>query len=197
MSNVRPHQYIHRVLFPITMQLSEAQQDMRVAYVGGSSGALASAVAWLVAGIVALLVSPRSAVLALFLGGTLIFPASVVLSKAMGSTGKHARTNPLGRLALEGTVFMLFCLPLAYVVSLYRAEWFFPAMLLVIGGRYLTFSTLYGIRLYWSFGAVLALAAYALFAMGASPAAGAFTGAGIECVFAAALFAVVRQKRVV
>ena len=179
------------------MQLSEAQQDMRVAYVGGSSGALASAFAWLVAGIVALVVSPKGAVLALFAGGALIYPASVVVSKAMGSTGKHAGSNPLGRLALEGTAFMLFCLPLAYVVSLYRAEWFFPAMLLVIGGRYLTFSTLYGIRLYWLFGAVLALAAYMLFAIGASSAAAAFSGAGIECVFAAALFFVVRQKHVV
>jgi hypothetical protein len=113
----------------------------------------------------------------------------------MGSSGSHARTNPLGALALEGTVFMVFCLPLAYVVSLYRVEWFFPAMLLVIGGRYLTFSTLYGLRLYWLFGAALALAAYALAAMRASPSAGAFTGAAIEAVLAAALFVGTRRQR--
>ena len=178
------------------MRVAEAQQDMRVAYIGGSSGAIASALAWLVAGIVALQVSPRSAVVALFAGGAFIFPASVLLSRALGSTGAHSRANPLGALALEGTVFMLFCLPIAYVVSLYRTEWFFPAMLLIIGGRYLTFSTLYGIRVYWLFGAVLAVAAYALFVLGASPAIGAFTGAAIEGIFAIVLFAVARQKHV-
>ena len=167
---------------------------MRAAYVGGSSGAGASAVAWLVAGIVALQVSPRSAVVALFAGGALIFPVSVVLSKALGGPGTHSRANPLGSLALEGTAFMLLCFPIAYAVSLYRMEWFFPAMLLVIGGRYLTFSTLYGMRLYWVFGGVLAVAAYVLFALSASPALSAFTGAAIESGFAALLFASNRKN---
>ena len=160
---------------------------MRVAYAGGSSGAGASAVAWLVAGLVALQVSPRSAVIALFAGGALIFPASVILSKALGGSGAHLRTNPLGALALESTAFMLLCFPIAYAVSLYRIEWFFPAMLLVIGGRYLSFSTLYGMRLYWAFGGTLAVAAYVLFALSASPATSAFTGAAIESGFAVLL----------
>ena len=167
---------------------------MRAAYVGGSSGACASAVAWLVAGIVALQVSPGSAVVALFAGGALIFPVSVVLSKVLGGSGRHSRANPLGALALEGTAFMLLCFPLAYAVSMYRMEWFFPAMLLVIGGRYLTFSTLYGMRVYWAFGAVLTAAAYVLFAMSAAAALSAFTGAAIESMFAALLFAANRKN---
>ncbi len=179
------------------MPLAEAQQDMRAAYVGGASGAGASAVAWLVAGIVALQVSSGSAVVVLFLGGALIFPASVVISKALGGSGAHARANPLGALALESTGFMLLCFPITLALSLYRIEWFFPAMLLVIGGRYLSFSTLYGMRLYWGFGGVLAMAAYVLFRLNASPAVSAFTGAAIELGFAGLLFIITRRKNVV
>ena len=180
-----------------SMPLAEAQQDMRAAYVGGSSGAVASAVAWLVAGIVALEVSSRSAVVALFLGGALIFPVSVVISKALGASGTHSRANPLGALALESTGFMLLCFPIVFAVSLYRIEWFFPAMLLVVGGRYLSFSTLYGMRLYWAFGGVLAMAAYVLFSLSTSPATSAFTGAAIECGFAGLLFVIASRKNVV
>lgn len=50
-------------------------------------------------------------------------------------------------LALEGTIWLLLAIPVAIGAALYRVEWFFPAMLLVIAGRYLTFSTLYDMRI--------------------------------------------------
>lgn len=40
-------------------------------------------------------------------------------------------------------------LSLAFDVILADASWFFPAMLLVIGGRDLVFATPYGRRLHW------------------------------------------------
>jgi hypothetical protein len=76
---------------------------------------------------------------------------------------------------------------------LLRIELFFPAMLFVIAGRYLCFQTLYGTRLYWIFGAVLALAGYALFKLEAPVALSAFAGAAIEVVFASLLWASERQ----
>jgi hypothetical protein len=36
-------------------------------------------------------------------------------------------------------------------------SWFFPAMLMVIGGRYLSFAVVYGLRTYWALGASLAV----------------------------------------
>src|SRR5262245_12373954 len=131
------------------MDSSDAQRDMRHAYFGGATGVLASGLVWIAAGVVALLVSPRAAVLTLFVGGMFIYPLSLLFSKALGRPGKHARENPLGLLALEGTFFLLLCLPVAYAAFLYRAAWFFPAMLLIIAGRYFTFQTLYATRLYW------------------------------------------------
>lgn len=148
----------------------------------------ASSLAWLAAATVALQMGSSSAVIALLVGGVLIYPVGVIFTKALGRPGSHQRGNPLGLLALESTGLLILCLPLAYAVSLYQVQWFFPGMLLVIGGRYLILRTLFGMRIYWVLGAVLALAAYLLAVLGASPAIGAFAGFAIEAGFAAGIY---------
>ncbi len=172
--------------------LADLQRDLREAYAGGGPGMFASALAWLAAGIVAVQVSPERAVLTLFAGGMLIFPAGVLLTKALGYRGQHAHGNPLGTLALETTVWLVLSMPIAYVVSLFRVDLFFPAMLLVIGGRYATFATMYGTRVYWICGGTLVASAYALAALRAAPATAAFTGAAVETAFAAWIVATTR-----
>ena len=143
--------------------LQQAQLDMSVGYSHGYSGVIVSGSIWLVAGLVSIYASPGQAVWTLLIGGTLIHPLGIVLNKILGASGTHSTNNPLGRLAMEGTIFMLMCLPLAYLLSLQKVEWFFQSMLLIIGGRYLTFATLFGTRLYWILGMSLGLAAYILF----------------------------------
>ena len=174
--------------------VADAQQNMRFAYFSGAPGMCASAGAWLVAGLVAINISAASAVVALFVGGMLIFPVGVLLAKACGRPGSHAGGNPLGILALEGTVLFVLCLPIAYAISQFRVQWFFPAMLLVIGGRYLSFSTLYGMRIYWACGAALASTGCLLAASSAAPSTSAFAGAAIEGTFAAAIFVAARRE---
>jgi hypothetical protein len=173
---------------------SDAQRDMRHGYFGGAPGVLASSIAWCAAAIVAIVLSPKHAVLALFIGGMFIHPVGILIAKALGRPGSHTRGNPMGALALESTVLMLLCLPLAYAISMYRPGWFFPAMLLIIGGRYLIFRSIYGWRVYWLLGAALAASAFGLVASGAAPVVGAFTGAVIECVFAIVIFVAARRE---
>jgi hypothetical protein len=174
------------------MNFQTAQLDMRRAYLDGAPGMLASALAWAIAGAMALLDTPAHAVLALFAGGMFIFPVGVLLAKLMGRTGQHDKANPLGSLAMEGTVWMILCLPLTYAISLDHMGWFFPAMMLVIGGRYLTFKSLYGLRTYWICGATLVVAAYLIAAAKQPVFVGAFAGAAIEAGFAVFLW---RQAR--
>lgn len=176
------------------MSIAAAQQDMRDAYVGGASGAVSSATAWLVAGLVATFVGPTAGIVALIVGGTLIFPASVLLCKAIGRSGAHARGNPLAPLAIEGTIWMVLSIPVAVAAAFYKIEWFFPAMLLVIAGRYLTFTTLYGMKIYWVFGVSLAAAAVPLAVLEAPVSIGAFTGSLIEYAFGAAIFTTVSRS---
>lgn len=171
---------------PIT--IADAQLDMRTAYYGGAPGVLCSGLVWLSAGVVALQLSAVQALWTLLIGGMFIHPAAVVLNKVLGRSGKHSPSNPFGSLAMASTFWMILCLLLAYGVSMIRIEWFFPAVLLIIGGRYMTFATMYGMRIYWVMGVALALAAYPLFAYGASPATGALAGGGIEVAFAVAIF---------
>ena len=172
--------------------IEEAQNDLRTAYDGGATGAVCSATAWLAAAVVAWTVTPVAGVWTLVFGGMLIFPASVLLSKALGRSGQHDKQNPLASLAMEGTVWMLLSIVLALGLSLHRVDWFFPAMLLVIGGRYLTFKTLYGMKLYWVFGGTLAAAGFALGVLAAPASLGALAGALIEYGFGLAIF--LRQR---
>ena len=179
---------------PHSTTVADAQREMRFAYYGGAPGMLTSATVWLVAGLVCLWVSPQRAVWALFIGGMLIHPVAVLLTKGLGRPGQHAPGNPMGSLALATTFWMVLSLPLAYSASVLRIEWFFPAMLFVIGGRYLTFSTVFGARIYWACGGALVLAGFALARAQAAPEWGAFTGAALEAAFATALFVGARRE---
>jgi hypothetical protein len=174
--------------------IADAQAEMRFAYYGGAPGIYTSATAWFVAACVAMQYAASNAVWALFIGGMLIHPVSLLLNKILDRPAKHSPGNPLGALAMESTVWLIVCLPLVYVVSLYRIEWFFPAMLLVIGGRYFTFATLFGTRMYWLCGAALIVAGYVLVKTNASPVIGACTGAMIETVFATLIFMMAKAE---
>lgn len=174
--------------------LAQVQADMRFAHCSGAFGMLASSIAWFCAALAAAQASPRQAVWVLFIGGMLIHPSAVLISKLLGRPGHHSTGNPLGSLAWASTLWLIFSLPLAYAVSLLRIEWFFPAMLLIIGGRYLVFSSLFGMRIYWGCGLALAGAGYVLGRAGATPAVSAAAGVIIEAAFAVVTFVLDRRE---
>ena len=163
--------------------IKQAQLEMRTNYLNGSTGVLVSGVVWLISGIFAYSISSTKAIWVLLIGGALIYPLTIFLNKLLGFSGAHSKNNPLGKLAMEGTFFMLMCIPLAYGLSLQHTEWFFEGMLLIIGGRYLTFNTIYGKPLFWILGGVLGVAAYLLFTINAKSYVAAFVGAAIEVSF--------------
>jgi hypothetical protein len=175
------------------MTFQEAQAELRRVYGDGAPGVLASGLVWLAATIVAFTGTPRAAMLTLFFGGMLIHPLGLLLCKAGGWSAQHTKGNPLAALAMESTVLMLLCIPLAFVAARVNAAWFFPAMLLIIGGRYLLFSTLYGNRIYWLLGGLLAAAGFGLVALQAPLACGAGAGALVELGFGGWLL--VRARR--
>ena len=95
---------------------------------------------------------------------------------------------------MEGTIFMLMCLPLAFLLSLQHSEWFFQAMLMIIGGRYLTFASIYGIRLYWILGAILGIAAYLLFSFEVQSFGSSIIGSIIEIIFGLCMLIIFRKN---
>ncbi|MFC0682592.1 DUF7010 family protein [Lysobacter korlensis] len=168
------------------MAVTAAQNDMRRAYYSGAAGILASALAWSVATGVAAFASPQRAIWALLIGGALIHPIGVLICRLMGASAAHTKGNPFGQLAGASTFWLVFSLPLAYALGLRNPAWFFNALLLIIGGRYLVFATLYGMQLYWALGLALAAAGFALAALSVSAVAVVTAGAAIELVFAMA-----------
>lgn len=150
------------------MQIAAAQQDMARAYVGRAPGVLVSGIVWLVAGGLWQRYSLETGFVALFVGGVLIFPASLLVSRVFFKAPKASPGNPLERLALESTFILFAGIFLGYGFLRVAPEFAFPAMAIAIGVRYLIFRTIYGSAAYWILGAAIA-------ALGGLGAAGAIT----------------------
>ncbi len=172
----------------------QAQNDMCKGYANGSIGVIVSGVTWLISAFIANQQSPNKAIWMLFFGGMFIYPISMLISKLIGHSGTHTKGNQLGNLAMEGTVWMIMCLPLAFGLSLQQTEWFFQAMLLIIGGRYLTFATIYGNKTYWLLGAILGASAYLLYNFKVQSFASLLTGSFIEISFGLFMFLSFRRN---
>ncbi|QGX39221.1 DUF7010 family protein [Permianibacter aggregans] len=175
------------------MDIQQAQSNMRSAYFGGGPGVAVSGLVWLAAGVVAMLHSPRTAMLTLFFGGMAIHPLGVLLTKLMGRSGQHQKGSPLAHLAMESTAILLLGVFIAFTAAQAKVEWFFPVMLIIIGGRYLLFQSMYGMRVYWTLGLVLAGAGVAAILTNPGIATTALLGGGIEVI--AALFILLQQRQ--
>lgn len=175
------------------MTIHDSQQDMRHGYLSGAPGLLVSGTVWLVAASVSVAVSPARALWVLVFGGMMIHPLGLVLTKVLGRPAKHTPDNPLAPLALEGTVWFIAGIALAVVLGLMRIELFFPAMLLLIGGRYLTFQTVYGVRLYWPIGGALLMLGFAAAFLRVPPTVAAAAGGVLEVVAGVVLLRAARR----
>ena len=167
------------------MNIENAQQGMRDAYLNGWPGVTVSGVVWLIAAAACLQMGTVAGIFTLFFGGMAIFPLSLVVCKALGRSGAHHKDNPLGPLALETTALLFGGLVIAFGVSQVNPHLFFPVMLITIGCRYLMFQTLYGLKQYWLLGALLALSGTALVFLPTEPVWAALTGGVIEVVLGA------------
>ena len=187
MSKVSPEDFMGKAV-----TIEEAQSDMRKGYASGSLGVMVSGGVWLASAFVSYYSSADHAIWALLIGGALIAPISGVIEKFAGLNG-HKAGNPFRNLAMESTVWMIMCLPIAYGLSMQNTEWFFQAMLLIIGGRYLTFATLFGKKVYWCLGASLGIAAYFLFQFKIQSFGSLLTGSIIEIIYGVIIY-ILHQK---
>jgi len=137
------------------MDIQDAQREVRQSYMGGYWGQLVSSVIWLLAAILGTWVTPRASILTVIIGGFFIFPLTLMLLRLSGQvpSGK----NPFNSLGMQ-VAFVLPFMPLLLPVSLYRLNWFFPALLVLVGAHYLPFATLYGMRMFLFLAGILSAA---------------------------------------
>lgn len=172
------------------MHLGEAQRDMRHAYVNGGVGILVSGLVWVVAGLVTYNVRLPAGMVALFIGGVFIHPLSLLLARKFFRRGRPRAHNPMEMLALQSTAFLIIGLVVAYLVRDTYGEWFFAIALLTVGGRYLVFQTVYGMRVFMVLGGLLmATGCVAILWPAFPPFAVALVGGAIEIICAALILA--------
>jgi len=136
------------------MNIVDAQRENRIRFSGGFYGQAVSGLLWLVSASFASWGSPRTAITAVVAGGFFIFPITELLVRTIGSRLKLDRRNSLPHLGMQVAFVLPFSMPLLLPVSLYQLNWFYPALMILLGAHYLPFVFLYGMRMF----AVLAAA---------------------------------------
>ncbi|HET9514248.1 MAG TPA: hypothetical protein VFO95_10005 [Gemmatimonadales bacterium] len=138
------------------MHVSDAQQEVRTVFRGGSVGQLVSGLLWLGSAALATWSTPRNAIVFLVIGGFFIFPLTQLGLKLLGGPASLSRDNPLGALGMQVAFTLPLSLPVVGAVAIHHLDWFYPAFLVVLGAHYLPFVFLYGMRLFagLSFGLV-------------------------------------------
>jgi hypothetical protein len=167
------------------MHIADAQREMRTHFAGGFYGQLTSGALWLVAATLATWGTPRSAILWLVVGGMFIFPVTTLLIKLGGAKHPLGKENTLVQLGAQVAFVLPLSMPLLLPVGRHRLEWFFPAMMILVGAHYLPFTFLYGMRMFAVLGGLLVAGGVAI-AMYASHsfALGAWAGAALLLTFA-------------
>ena len=137
------------------MLVQDAQREVRTVFVGGFWGQLVSSALWLSSAACGTWVTPRAAIFSLVLSGIFIFPVTQLLLRLTGRPASLTSANPLRNLAMQ----IAFTLPLSMLllvpVTAFRLNWFYPALMVLVGAHYLPFTFLYGMRMFVPLCAVL------------------------------------------
>ena len=138
------------------MDIGEAQREMRIRFAGGFYGQLVSGALWLVSASLASLNTARAAITMLVVGGLFIFPITELLIRVFKGRSPLSTQNSLSRLGMQVAFVLPLSMPLLLPVSLYRLNWFYPAMMILLGAHYIPFVFLYGMRMFAVIAALIA-----------------------------------------
>jgi hypothetical protein len=137
------------------MEIAQAQKDVRTTFVGGFPGTLASSVVWFASAIVATWVSLRAGAWTLVVGGCFIFPLTLLLLRLMGRPAGLPKGHPMNALGMQVAFVLPLMFPVVYGATMYRHDWFYPALMIAVGAHYLPFMFSYGMKYFGALAAVL------------------------------------------
>lgn len=106
--------------------------------------------------------------------GFFIFVLTQMLLCVLGRRTRVSRENPFHWLGMQAAFVLPLSMLLLVPVGYYRLNWFFPALMILLGAHYLPFATLYGMRMFLflagilvALGVVIALYFAGTFSLGA------------------------------
>jgi hypothetical protein len=156
------------------MNIQDAQREVRSVYIGGFVGQLVSSAIWLVSAALGTWVTPKASILTLLIGGFFIFALTQMLLRLSGRRASVSRENLFNSLGMQVAFALPFSMLLLVPVGFYKLNWFFPALMILVGAHYLPFATLYGMRMFLflagiliAMGVVIALWFSGTFSLGA------------------------------
>jgi len=144
------------------MNINDAQQEMRMNFLGGFAGQLVSGVIWLMAASCWLWIAPRYGMAVLFFGSMGIFPLTQLVLRLLGRSAKASPDNYLWSLGSQTAFTVPINFLLVGAATLYKQDYFFPASMIVVGAHYLPFITIYGMKLFGFLTGVLVAASIGL-----------------------------------
>ena len=130
------------------MDIDDAQRENRFVYVGGFWGQLVSSVIWLASAAVGTWATPKASILTAVIAGFFIFPITKLLIRLSGSRATVSRENRFHWLGMQVAFVLPPSMLLLVPVGHYNLNWFFPALMVLLGAHYLPFATLYGMRMF-------------------------------------------------
>lgn len=168
---------------------------MRRRFLGGFYGQLVSGFLWIVSAVAAGASGPRAAIATLVVGGFFIFPLTERLVRLGGKKGPLRPDNTFRHLGAQVAFVLPISMLLLVPVGRYRLDWFYPAMMVLVGAHYLPFVTLYGMRMFAVLAGLLVSGGVLIALYGPkSFAAGAWYTGAVLLVFAAIGGAQVRRE---
>jgi hypothetical protein len=130
------------------MEVLEAQREVRSVYIGGFWGQLLYSIVWLASAAMGTWSSPKASILTVVIGGAFIFPLIKVALRLSGRPASLSKENPFNILGMQVALVGPFSMLVLVPVALYNLNWFFPALMVLIGAHYLPFATVYGMRMF-------------------------------------------------
>lgn len=137
------------------MEIRDAQREVRSVYVGGFWGQLVSSVIWLASATLGTWVTPKASILVIVIGGFFIFPSTQLMLRLSGRRASLSKENLLNGLGMQVAFVLPLSMLLLVPVDLFRLNWFFPALMILLGAHYLPFATLYGMRVFLALAGIL------------------------------------------
>ena len=130
------------------MDIRDAQRESRSLYLGGFWGQLVSSIIWLVSAALGTWVTPKASILTVVTAGFFIFPLTQMMLRLSGRRVSLSKENAFNSLGMQVAFVLPFSMLLLVPVGLYNLNWFFPALMILLGAHYLPFATLYGMRMF-------------------------------------------------
>lgn len=130
------------------MDIQDAQREVRFNAIGGFWGQLFYSILWLTSAALGTWITPKASIATIVIGGFFGFPFVQMMLRLSRRRASTSRENPFHWLGMQIAFVLPFSMLLLVPVGLYRLNWFFPALMILLGAHYLPFATSFGMRMF-------------------------------------------------